>query len=63
MYFILKGNVRIEKQAATAGAARKTLTVLQEGIILAKWPPRQKPGQRRQLRQVTPEFSDSQTGV
>ena len=23
MYFILKGNIRIEKQAATAGAARK----------------------------------------
>jgi len=31
MYFILDGNIRIEKRAIAAGAASKTLTVLEEG--------------------------------
>jgi CRP-like cAMP-binding protein len=31
MYFILKGNICIEKHATAAGAARKTLTVLEDG--------------------------------
>ncbi len=31
MYFILKGQVRVEKQAATPGVANKTLTVLEDG--------------------------------
>ena len=31
MFFILKGNIRIEKRATAPGASNKTLTVLKEG--------------------------------
>lgn len=69
MYFILRGNIRIEKRAATTGATQKTLTVLQEGdyfgeMALLDQKPRSASavaaGQARLLRLSKTAFDQSQ---